>query len=118
MNTITLPSGNTVTLKEVSMLKHRDRARVSQAIKIKDGLTSLDEGFTIQDAILSCLIVSWSFELMVPSVKIDSLGELSIEDYDTLSAEADKAGPVLFPDLFKTFEAEQDPKVDTEVSSD
>ena len=118
MNTVTLPSGNTATLKEVSMLKHKDRARVAQAIKVKDGITTLDEGYSINDAVISCLIVSWSYELMVPSVKIDSLGELSIEDYDALIAEADKAAPVLFPDFFKTVEAEADPKADTEVSSD
>lgn len=117
MNNVTLPSGNTVTLKEVDSLKQKDRVRVSQTLKVKNGLTTVDEGFNIQDAVLSCLITAWSFELMIPSEKITSLGDLSIEDYDALSLEADKAGPVLFPDLFKTVEAELNPKVDTEVSN-
>jgi hypothetical protein len=49
--------------------------------------------------LISVLVESWSFDLLPPSVKLDSLGELSLKDYDTLETEATKLMPELFPAL-------------------
>jgi hypothetical protein len=49
--------------------------------------------------------------LIPPSVKPESIGELSIEDYDALQEECQKFMALLFPQLAATVEGEADPKV-------
>ena len=119
MINITLPSGATVELKERSQFKQKDRAFIYKFIKNNDSLdVSLGDVSEILTAVIACQVSSWSLDLLPPSLKIESLGELSIEDYDALAAEAEKVLDVFFPNLVQTREAEADPKVDTENSSD
>jgi hypothetical protein len=51
--------------------------------------------------LLSLLIEEWSLDLLPPSVRPDSLGELDLADYDALSVEGEKAMAVLYPDNSK-----------------
>lgn len=108
---ITLPSGATATFRDPKSLKQKDRAAVMRSGTNGDGITILD-------TLLSILISDWSFDLLLPSVKIEMLGELDIPDYDALVVEAEEAQAVLFPDLEKPAGANLDPKATTPNSND
>lgn len=102
---VNLPSGATVTLRDPKTLKQKDRARIFKAGSNGDGLD-------IMDTLISILIEEWSFDLLLPSIKIEMLGELDIPDYDVLSKEAEAAQAVLFPTLSEPV-GNVDPKATT-----
>lgn len=104
---VNLPSGATVTLRDPRELKQKDRAK----LYVKSDEDSVAGGLAVINNLMAILIEEWSFDLIPPSVKIDSLGELSIADFDALQAEAEKAMPVLFPNLAD--KADADPKAPT-----
>lgn len=95
MKKVTLPSGNTVTLKDPKSLRVGDRKKILKAVGEQD--TAIAQGLTMIDGLIAMLIEEWSFDLMIPSVKLDSLDQLDIADYDALSQEAESARAVLFP---------------------
>jgi len=64
------------------------------------------------------LVDEWSFDLIIPSVKIDSLDELEVNDYDALVEATADAQKILFPSLGKTEANEADPKATTGNSKD
>jgi len=112
---ITLPSGATVTIKDPSGLRVRDRNRV---IKAGDGLTGeIAKGLAFSEALIATIVEDWSFELLIPSVKSDSLEELEIADYDALVKASEDISSILFPTLAKNDKNEADPKATTESSS-
>lgn len=111
---ITLPSGATAKLKDPAMLRVKDRKKV---MKAGDGETGdLAKALALGDAIIAMLVEEWSFDLIIPSVKIDSLDELEVIDYDALVEATDEAQKVLFPSLNKSKENEENPKAITENS--
>lgn len=113
---ITLPSGNTVTLRDAKEFKQKDRVKIYEGTATND-LETISGGLAMVDRILGVLIEEWSFDLIPPSIKIESLGELSIPDYDRLSDEAQNALTTLFPQLRETdATVESDPKATTENS--
>jgi hypothetical protein len=103
---INLPSGQTATLRDPKTLKQKDRARIFKAGANGDGMD-------IMDTLISILVEEWSFDLILPSVKIEMLGELDIPDYDLLVKEAESAQNVLFPDLSQPLGKDVDPKAAT-----
>ena len=112
---ITLPSGATVTIKDPSGLRVKDRNRV---IKAGDGLTGeIAKGLAFSEALIATIVEDWSFELLIPSVKSDSLEELEIADYDALVKASEDISSILFPTLAKNDKNEADPKATTESSS-
>lgn len=113
---IELPSGATVTLKDPSSLRVKDRNRV---IKAGDGLEGeISKGLAFSEALIATIVQDWSFDLIIPSVKPESLEELEIADYDALVKASEEISAVLFPALAKTEDAEKNPKAPTESSSD
>jgi hypothetical protein len=114
---ITLPSGTKVTLRDPKELKQKDRVRI-YASNGDESKSQLERGVSMIDTLIAVLVSEWEFDLLPPSVKIDSLGELSINDYDALQEEAEAAMPVLFPKLANDIEAELDPLVRIASSSD
>ena len=86
---IALPSGATVKLKDPKTLKQGERKKIMLVIGSDENQVKV--GLDIVDTILSILIVEWSFDLIIPKVKIGSLDDLSIADYDALADEANKA---------------------------
>jgi hypothetical protein len=92
---IKLPSGNSATLKDVSLLKHKDRKKVLLSVGNDD--IGIATGLKIIDGLLAMLIEEWTFDYIIPSVKLASLDELSIADYDALAKEAEEAQKQLFP---------------------
>jgi len=111
---ITLPSGASVTLKDPALLRVKDKKRVLKSSETEGG--DLSKALALGDTLISVLIEAWSFDLPIPSVKLDSLDELEIQDYDALVEATKEAQGYLFPTLSQTVENETDPKVPTEVS--
>jgi hypothetical protein len=112
---ITLPSGATVTLKDPSLLRVKDRKRILKTADVEGG--DLSKALALGDALLAMLITDWSFDLLIPSVKLDSIDELEMADYDFLIEETRYAQKSLFPSLAETVENEKDPKADTANSN-
>lgn len=103
--TIKLPSGGWAKLKDPTSLRVKDRNKVLRYAGKEEGLM---QALSILDGLIALLIEEWSFEMPIPSIKIQSLGELTLPDYDTLSAEAQKAQETLFPKLTETEETKED----------
>ena len=108
---ITLPSGAKVKLKDPSLLRVKDRKKVMKAGDNETG--ELAKALALGDAVVAMLVEEWSFDLIIPSVKIDSLDELEVKDYDALVEATQDAQKALFPSLAKTEANEADPKADT-----
>jgi hypothetical protein len=86
---ITLPSGATVTLKDPQNLRVKDRKRVLKSAETEGG--DLSRALALGDALVAMLVESWSFDLLPPSVKMESLDELTtnlVNKYKTLSEAA------------------------------
>jgi hypothetical protein len=110
-NTIKLPSGNTVSLKDTSALKVGDRKKVIKATDKQEG--DLSKAMALGDALIAMMIEEWSFDLILPSVRLESLDELSMADYDALTKATEGAQNSLFPSLSNTPANEADPKAPT-----
>lgn len=113
---ITLPSGNTVKLKDYATLLKKDRDKVMEVAGKADN--DVMQASLIQDGLIAISVLEWSFDLIPPSVRIASLGELTPKDYDALLAECAEAGEHLFPQFSQNEETEKDPKVITANSND
>ena len=114
--TIQLPSGATATLRDPKELKHKDRLRVYKGVDIN--AVSIETSYIITSNLISVLVTEWTLELLPPSVRADSIGDLEIADYDALAKEANDVMPLLFPQLAQTPENEADPKAPTDSSND
>jgi hypothetical protein len=112
---IKLPSGATATLKDPKTLKVKDRKRVLRASEVDGG--DLSKAMALSDSLIAMLVEDWSFDLIIPSVKLDTLDELDMADYDALVEMTKEAQEVLFPSLAKTDETENDPKATTADSN-
>lgn len=116
--TIVLPSGATVDIRDAASIKQGDRRKVYAVINPDLATSDLKAGMQVVDSVMAVMIEGWSFDLLPPSVKIESLDELSLADYDRLQEEATKYMTYLFPALAKTVETEADPKAPIENSND
>jgi len=110
-NTIKLPSGNTVVLKDLSTLKVGDRKRVIKATDKQEG--DLSKAMALGDALIAMMIEKWSFDLILPSVRLETLDELSMADYDALTEATKDVQNSLFPSLTDSPANEADPKAPT-----
>jgi len=104
--TITLPSGNTVTFRDPTSLRVKDRKKVIAAANNDEGML---QAMSMMDGLMAILIESWSFEMIIPSIVIKSLDELTMPDYDTIAVEVGKMQSKIFPDVAKTPESEANP---------
>ena len=112
--TIALPSGATAVLRDPKTLKVKDRKKVFANASEQEGVM---QALSILDGLISVLVESWSFDLIPPSIKIDSLDELEMADYDVLAQYAQEAQDYLFPSFEKSPEAVADPKAPTGESN-
>lgn len=111
---ITLPSGATVTLKDATLLRVKDRKRVLKSADAEGG--ELSKALALGDALIAMLVEDWSFEMLIPAVKIDNIDELEMKDYDFLVEQTKDAQKHLFPAITETEQNEADPKAPTENS--
>jgi hypothetical protein len=87
---ITLPSGNTVDIRDA--LTAKDKFRVQAAVRLSlDTATGLQEssGSILNDmrnALLQQIITAWSFPgVAIPSVNPNTLDEMALDDYNALA---------------------------------
>lgn len=111
---VTLPSGATVTLKDPSLLRVADRKKVLKSAEVEGG--DMTRALALSDALIAMLVTEWSFELIIPSIKIETLDNLEMRDYDALVEHTKDAQSYLFPSLSETDKNEADPKAPTENS--
>jgi hypothetical protein len=114
---IKLPSGATVKIRDLNTLKQKDRMRLFPENESQEGNPAY-RGYKMFDNTIAVIVEDWSFDLVIPSIKSEILGELDVADYDALTEEAKIALEVLFPKTSKTLEAEADPKAPIVNSND
>ena len=103
---ITLPSGATVTLRDPATLRVKDRKKVFQnASKSEEGIM---QALSLTDGLIAILVEEWSLDLIIPSVRIASIDEMEMPDYDALVEETKDAQKALFPQIAQTEETEKD----------
>lgn len=114
--TVKLPKSKAeVVLRDPETLRVKDRKKIYAAASGQDGIMAQ---LSLVDGLIAVLIESWTLDLIIPSVKIASLDELEMADYDFLQAEAEAAQAVLFPTLVATTESEADSESPFAKSSD
>ena len=112
---INLSSGATVTIKDAANLKVKDRNRIVLA---GNGTSDAEKGIAIGNALLVTIIEDWYYDLMVPSVKEESIEELPIKDYVELMKHTEDLTKDLFPDLADTDKNRTNPDSPLEDSKD
>ena len=112
---LTLPSGATVTFRDPKTLRVKDRRRLMTTVDGVEG--DLAKALALSDALISMLVEDWSFDLIIPSIKLESLDELEMADYDYLVEETKDAQKYLYPSLAETEETAKDPKASTANSN-
>jgi len=103
---IKLPSGATVTIKEGSELRVKDRNVMMRANAIEN---KAERGIALGNAMLAVVIEDWSFDFMIPSVKEDSIEKLSIPDYLSLMKQTEDLTKEIFPEVADTDENRLNP---------
>jgi hypothetical protein len=115
---IKLPSGNTVTLKDRTDFTLKDRKYVLREVK-QDELNDIGDMLNILERVAVVMIEEWSYDLVPPNIKPESLDGLKTSDIDAILREARQALPDLMPQLDGPADgAEPDPKVITPNSED
>lgn len=104
---IKLPSGATVTLKDPTALRVKDRKKVLLASDAVEG--TLTKALALGDCLVAMMVESWSFDGPLPSKDLSALDELELPDYDFLVEATSDAADALFPGLAKTIKNETDP---------
>ena len=93
--TITLPSGNTVTFRDPKAIRQKDRKRIYENT---DARNEELKAISLIEGVIAMFVESWSFEnLSLPNFNIEVLGELELADFDVLSTKAADFIKVLFP---------------------
>jgi len=103
----TLPvSGAKVILRDPKSLKQKDRK------KIYANTQGVDQGImtalSLTDGILAIMVESWELDMPIPSIRISSLDELDIADYDHLTELSKDFQKAIFPSLVDTPENAKD----------
>jgi hypothetical protein len=107
---ITLPSGATVKIRDAESLLIKDRNKVLSLANDEQGVM---QTIALQDGLMAVMVIEWSFDLIPPSVRLASLGELKPSDYDALADAVVHAQDYLFPTIAPTEENEANPKAST-----
>lgn len=109
-----LPSGNWVVLRDARQLTRGDKKQMVKQANA-DGLTAIDSGYVIYEALLAKLVTAWSYPMSLPSDDANALDGLPIEDDTPLSELVEPARLLLFPGPV-TPDDHQDEKSPTEAS--
>lgn len=107
---ITLPSGATAVIRDARMLLVRDRNKVLESAGDSDN-GGMMQAIGMQNGLIAVMVESWSFDLLPPSIRIDSIDELTPLDYEALLEHSLPAQNALFPSLAANETNVSDPKV-------
>lgn len=114
--TVKLPSGAEVVLRDPKELRVKDRKRIYEnASKADEGIM---QALSFTDGLIAVLVESWTLDLLPPSVRIASIDEMEMADYDFLVEATKEAQNTLFPKLGKTDETEKDTESPFDNSKD
>lgn len=105
---ILLPSGATAVIRGASELRQKDRDKLYPILNE----ATAEAAAVLAKTLIAILVESWSLDLLPPSVKLESLGELTLGDYDALEKEA----TALMPELFPALKDSSDPKAPSSVA--
>lgn len=106
--TIKLPSGAEVVLRDPSTLRVKDRKKIfANASNAKEGIM---QALSLTDGLIAVLVESWTLDLIIPSIRISSIDEMEMADYDALTDATKSAQKILFPQTAQTDESEKDPE--------
>ena len=105
---IKLPSGATAILRGAEELRQKDRDKLYPILNEANA----ESAANLSKVLIAILVESWSLDLLPPAVKIESLGELTLADYDVL----EKHATDLMPDLFPALKDASDPKAKSSVA--
>ena len=111
MPVIETPSGHKVTLKDPKAITHGDRKAL---LAVSDDLSDSLTGYAIMDNLLAIAITEWEFDLLIPSVRRESLDKLSPTDYDAIVEATRPLMDAISPKTAETDEAKADPKAPTD----
>lgn len=111
-NLIKLPSGNTVTVKDEKEYSLKDRKFVLNNLK-QDDLDNISDMMDVLERVVVVSVTEWSFELIPPNIKAETLEQLTLADVDALFRFAKNALPTLMPNLIEEAKGVVDPKVTT-----
>lgn len=101
------PSGHKVVFKDPTTFSHGDRKRIMAG-------RAENNPYAGMDAMLSAVITDWDYDLVIPSIKPETLDALSPADYDSLVAGTEPFMDILFPKLSEPAPGEVvDPKAPT-----
>ena len=98
------------SLKNPESLLKKDR---DKALSFANNQEGVMQAIAVQDGIIAVSVIEWSFDLIPPSIRIASLGELTPKDYTALLDATSNMQEYLFPVLDATEASEKDPKADT-----
>lgn len=115
MSVLTLPSGATVTLRDVKTIKSGERDRAFRGMDVVDA-AEMDLIMSLSWRVAALMITEWSFDLLPPNVKLESLDELDLDDADALRSAIMPFVNQLTPKFNKTPLGDADPKAPTEDS--
>jgi hypothetical protein len=110
-----LPSGNTVTVKEETDYTLKDRKYVLRNLNQND-LDNISDMMDVLERVIIVSIEEWSFDLIPPNIKAESMDELKLDDMDVLNRFAKTALTTLMPNLMDKGDGESNPKVITPSS--
>lgn len=102
---IELPSKNWVKFRDPDTLKVKDRKKI---FKYADGKEGITQAMALMEGIIAVLVEEWSFEMPIPSIKINSIEELTMADYDVIQKEVQELQQKLFPSITETAESQAD----------
>jgi hypothetical protein len=104
---IALPSGHKVVLKDPEQLLMRDRKLALKATEGKKGMMMIA---AFNEGLIAAMVESWSFDLIPPSINLDSLEQLNPKDFQMLTKECEVAAQYLFPETSESEATDMDPK--------
>lgn len=104
---ITLPvSKAKVVLRDPKGLKQKDRKKIyANTQGVNEGIMT---ALSLTDGILAIMVESWELDMPIPSIRITSLDELEIADYDYLTDLSKDFQKAIFPSLVDNEENAKD----------
>lgn len=104
--TVKLPSGAEVVLRDPSTLRVKDRRKIfANASNAKEGIM---QALSLTDGLIAVLVESWTLDLIIPSIRISSIDEMEMADYDALTEHTKAAQKILFPQTQESPESAKD----------
>lgn len=113
---VDLPSGGWALLRDPDTVRNRDRKEILRRVEgLDDNAGNITIAMSSVEFGLALMVEEWSFdELALPRDDLETLDDLTIEDFDALA----QAIEPLMRKVFPSFDPSPDPASPTEPSSE